>query len=156
MTEKKSGRTEGRQFGSFLADVASGRLPEITIRTPEEDEQISRNAFALTRHERLKAKVAALEAEVAALKRANNSARKCPLWTYIREAKRKYPLKVSDHAFIARCVDALLEKAKKELRHTCPKSWKEVRDLPRLLSEGLQHPKLKKRIRVFISKVPVS
>jgi hypothetical protein len=100
--------------------------------------------------------MARLEAELAAIKRANKPGRKCQLWTYVREAKRRYPLKVSDHAFIARCVDALLERAGKELPHICPRSWKEVRDLPRLLRDGLQHPKLKKRIGVFISKTPVS
>jgi hypothetical protein len=108
------------------------------------------------KHVFLPEKMARLEAELAAIKRASKPGRKCLLWTYVREVKRRYPLKVSDHAFIARCVDALLERAGKQLHHICPRSWKEVRDLPRLLRDGLLHPKLKKRIGVFISKTTVS
>ena len=140
-------------FGSFLADLAAGRLPRPAPLSAEEDERITKRALERAF---LPKKVARLEAEVAAMKRANNPARKCILWTYVREAKRKNPLKVSDHAFISICVDALLERAGKELRQICPKSWKEVRDLPRLLSDARNHPKLKGPVKVFISKVPVS
>jgi hypothetical protein len=143
-------------FGAFLADVASGRYttpPEANPLTPEEDAQILKRALERAL---LPKKVARLAAELAALKRANNPTRKCPLWAYVREAKRKYPPKASDHAFIASCVDSLLEKTGTELRDVCPKKWKEVRELPRLLSDARKHPRLKARIKVFISKVAVS
>jgi hypothetical protein len=142
-----------RGFGSFLTDLAAGRVAQPSILSAEEDARIMRRGAERVF---LPKKMARLEAELGAIKRANKPSRKCQLWTYVREAKRRYPHKVSDHAFIARYVDALLERAGKELCHICPRSWTEVRDLPRLLRDGLQRPKLKQRIRVFISKVPVS
>ena len=144
---------ETRAFGSFLADLAAGRDAQPAALSAEEDARIMRRAADRVF---LPKKVARLEAEAAAIKKANKPGRKCLLWAYVREAKRQYPLKVSDHAFIARRVDGLLERAGKELCHICPRSWKEVRDLPRLLSDARRHPKLKKRIKVFISKVAVS
>jgi hypothetical protein len=161
---KKKGITQSQDtggrpgFGSFLARLAADSfqfqsLPEAAPPTPEEDAQSTKRAWERVF---LPKKVARLAAELAALKRANNPGRKCLMWAYVREAKRKYPPKASDHAFIARFVDSLLEKAGKELRDVCPKKWREIPDLPRLLRDGLQHPKLKKRIRVFISKILVS
>ena len=91
------------------------------------------------------------------MKRANNPARKRPLWYFVREAKKKYPSKVSDHGFIARYVDSLLAKKGKELCQVCPASWKKrVQNLPRLLDDARKCKELKRPIKVFISKVPVS
>jgi hypothetical protein len=161
MPEKKSGgqsqENEGRRgFGAFLADVASGRdktPPEANPPTPGENEQRLKRAAESVY---LPKRVARLAAELAAAKRANNPVHKCPLWAYVREAKKKYPHRASDHAFIARWVDSLFEKNGKELHNVCPKKWKEVRELPRLMSDARKHPKLKTRIKVFISKVTVS
>ena len=148
---------ERRAFGSFLADVASGRLsfewPEPIPLTPEEDAQSTKRAWERVF---LPKKVARLEAKLAAIKRMKSPDGKCPLWKYVRAVKEANLSKASDHEFIARCVDALLEKRGKELRDVCPKSWKGVRELPRLLSDARKHPKLKANIKVFISKVMVS
>jgi hypothetical protein len=151
---------EKRPFGSFLADVVAGRLPAGPSVSAERDALITARAaepvFGPKQVARLKAEVAELKAQVVALKRVISPNRKCPLWHYVREIKRKNPSKSSDQAFIARCVDVLLGKTQKELRKICPKSWKEVRELPRLLSDARKHPVLKNRIKGFISKVVVS
>ena len=70
-------------------------------------------------------------------------------------AKKKYPDKASDQEFIARCVDALLEKTEKTFLYACPAPWRKEANSPKTLQGALQHPALKGRVKTFISKVKV-
>jgi hypothetical protein len=157
---RKAPTQEKRAFGSFLAELAAGRIPKATAPSSEEHAQImqrvSDRIFLPTRLGRLKTELVGLKAEIAALRRAKSPKGKCPLWKYVRAAKEGNLSRVSDHGFIAKRVDALLEERKKELREVCPESWKKVHGLPRLLSDARKLPELKKPIKVFISKVTVS
>jgi len=143
--------------------VASGRfttLPEVTPLSPEQDARSTKRALARVllpkKVERLKAEVTAQKAELATLKRRKTPEGKSALWKCVRAAKEANPAKASDQGYVTRYVDSLLAKSRKELRDVCPASWKKMPDLPCLLSYARKHPRLKGRIKTYISKVTVS
>lgn len=169
---KKKGITQSQDAagrpgsGSLLAELASGHLmrtPEPVSLSPEEDAEIfmraARTALLPGKVAKLKSEIADVKRAMAAMEQASKSIGKCPLWDYVREAKKrarkKCPYKVSDQAFIARFVDIMLKSDKKTFRLVCPVSWKKVQNLPQTLESALQHPELKGRVKTFISKVKV-
>jgi len=161
---KKKGTVGRPGFGSFLARLAADpsqrqTLPEATP-TPEGDADM----MGAWRRASLPKKVAALEKDIAAMKRASTlKAPKqkraprggCDLNRLVAVAKASFPAKAAgkgSHLFLAHAVDKMLAKKGLELKDVCPKSWLNVNNLPRLFSDALTHPELKPRTKVVISK----
>ena len=148
------------EFGGFLSGAVTRFLAgsDAQPSAPEIDWEsikrvLKRRGQERERDERLER----LERQEMERKRAANTSRKCLLWRYVAEAKRTIPpTKRSDHAFIAKCADVILQREKKRLSDVCPKSWRRVANLPDWFEVARLSPPLKGRVKVFIAKVPVS
>ena len=96
--------------------------------------------------------IEALKRQIRARKTRSNTEGRCDLWRDVALVKKAIPKKASDHLALAKQVDTLLGRKGKELGDVCPKNWiKVVPELPRLLTDALTHPKLKRRVSVLIS-----
>jgi hypothetical protein len=159
VAKKKDTEPAPSGFGSFLSGAVSHLLAEGDTQpsTPEIDWESMERAVKRRRQERERdERLERLERREIVRKRAANTSRKSLLWRYVAEVKRNLPAKRSDHAFIARGVDVILEREKRRLSDVCPKSWRKVPGLPSLLQDARLYGPLKGRVKTFISKVEVS
>ena len=158
VTKKEIEPATGGGGGDFLSGAISRFLggDNLPAPAPEGDWEITKRAAKrVMRNHAIDERLERLEGHEAARKRTANTSRRCPLWLYVAEVKRKFPAKRSDHAFITLRVDVILGRNKERLITVCPKSWR-VSGLPRLFSEARLYLPLKGRIKTFISKVRVS
>jgi thymidylate synthase ThyX len=146
---------------SGSAGFLSGEISGLVRGTePSENPDTDGLKKAVERHS-LPKRVKRLEEKLDALKPARASHAsdgQCELVHLVAAAKHLLKAKVlkakgkGSHHLLAVKVDSMLESAQKELRDVCPESWRSVKDLPRLFSDALKHPKLKRKAAVLISK----
>jgi len=141
-------------FGEFLSRIVSGvedEVPREFKLSDEEDARMMRLAIARATSPR---KIQDLEKAVRKLLPTKKSTKEFPLKNLIRQVKHSH----SDYSplDIARRVDALLGKEKRNYRTLCPGQWKRYQ-LPGKFADILENPssypqKLVKNVRSYISK----
>ena len=144
----------GLLSGAFTRFLAGE--PKTPNPTPAFDQKSAERYFLPAKVKRQEAKLESLAAEIKRLKETIRRRNKpsCRLWGIVASVKERTPTKASDHKWVARRVDDILENAKppQELKDLCLKSWMMVDKPPRSLSDALVHPGLKARVKSFISK----
>jgi hypothetical protein len=154
--------TRRRTSPGFLSGAVSGLLAGHTPQPSEpeiseaEDDAITRRAIVRATLPRklaeLQHDVQGLRKQIVASKRRKSNVKNNPkkLAYYVDLVARKYPGERSA-IFVAGQVDRILKQSGNSLSGVCPKSWR-VSCPPASFKDACKDPRLKKRVKSFISR----
>ena len=135
---------EDRKFGEFLDGMLRPR--EVESSDPEDGLQKAGERYFLLKK---------LKVQLKARRLRGTTDGQCKLSHLVAAAKHHFPKKAKGKGsplFLTSAVDKMLEAQGKELKDVCPKSWHNEKNLPRLFSDVLKHPTLKRTAATLISK----